>query len=145
MKKDKRLSRCTALQILYSSEMSDNLPLDSFDFISNHFEEEIYTNNVKNYSLLLVKVTQKNMNYLDELICDKSKNWEINRIAIIDNIILRMAIAEMLFIEDTPLKVSIAEAIEIAKIFSTNDSGRFVNGILDAIYHDIIKGKMVVK
>ena len=115
MKKDKRLSRCTALQILYSSEMSDNLPLDSFDFISNHFEEEIYTNNVKNYSLLLVKVTQKNMNYLDELICDKSKNWEINRIAIIDNIILRMAIAEMLFIEDTPLKVSIAEAIEIAK------------------------------
>ena len=145
MKKDKRLSRCTALQILYSSEMSDNLPLDSFDFISNHFEEEIYTNNVKNYSLLLVKVTQKNMNYLDELICDKSKNWEINRIAIIDNIILRMAIAEMLFIEDTPLKVSIAEAIEIAKIYSTNDSGRFVNGILDAIYHDIIKGKMVVK
>ena len=145
MKKDKRLSRCTALQILYSSEMSDNFPSDSFDFISNQFEEETYTNNVKNYSLLLVKVTQKNMKYLDELICEKSKNWEIGRIAMIDNIILRMAIAEMLFIEDTPLKVSIAEAIEIAKIFSTKDSGRFVNGILDAIYHDIIKGKMVVK
>ena len=44
---------------------------------------------------------------------------------------------------DTPLKVSIAEAIEIAKIFSTKDSGRFVNGILDAIYQDIIKNKMV--
>ena len=145
MKKDKRLSRCTALQMLYSSEISANCPSDSLDFISNHFKEETYTKNVKNYSLLLVQVTQKNMIYLDELICDKSKNWEISRIAIIDNIILRMAIAEMLFIENTPLKVSIAEAIEIAKIFSTNDSGRFVNGILDAIYHDIIKGKMVVK
>ena len=61
MKKDKRLSRCTALQILYSSEMSDNFPSDPFDFISNQFEEETYTNNVKNYSLLLVKVTQKNI------------------------------------------------------------------------------------
>ena len=67
----------------------------------------------------------------------------LDRCAIlIDNIILRMAIAEMLFIEEVPLKVSIAEAIEIAKIFSTKDSGRFVNGILDSIYKDIVKGKM---
>ena len=145
MKKDKRLSRCTALQILYSSEISENLPSDSFDFICKQFTEEAYTDKVKKYSLLLVKYTLKNITYLDELICKKSKNWEIGRIAMIDTIILRMAIAEMLFIEDTPLKVSIAEAIEIAKIFSTNDSGRFVNGILDAIYQDIIKNKVVVK
>ena len=90
----------------------------------------------------LVDQAQKNVKYLDELICKKSKNWEISRIALIDNIILRMAIAEMLFIEEVPLKVSIAEAIEIAKIFSTKDSGRFVNGILDSIYKDIVKGKM---
>ena len=145
MKKDKRLSRCTALQILYSSEMSENSPLVSLEFISKYFIEETYTKRIKNYSLLIVEHTQKNITYLDELICKKSKNWEINRIAMIDIIILRMAIAEMLFIEEAPLKVSIAEAIEIAKIFSTKDSGRFVNGILDAIYHDIIKGKMVMK
>ena len=47
--------------------------------------------------------------------------------------------------DEVPLKVSISEAIEIAKVFSTNDSGRFVNGILDAIYHDIVSGKMVAK
>jgi len=144
MKKDKRLSRCTALQILYSSEMSENLPADSFEFICKQFSDEEYSSRVKDYSLLLTHHTLKNISYLDELICKKSKNWEIGRIAIIDSIILRMAIAEMLFIEDTPLKVSIAEAIEIAKIFSTKDSGRFVNGILDAIYQDIVTKKLEV-
>jgi len=144
MKKDKRLSRCTALQILYSSEMSENLPAESFEFICKQFTDEKYSDRVKDYSLLLVHHTLENISYLDGLIRNKSKNWEIGRIAIIDNLILRMAIAEMLFIEDTPLKVSIAEAIEIAKIFSTKDSGRFVNGILDAIYQDIIKKNMVI-
>ena len=143
MKKDKRLSRCTALQILYSSEITENSPLESFQYICDQFPDEIYSNSVKEYCLLLVKNTLDNISYLDELICDKSKNWEIGRIAMIDNLILRMAISEMLYVNDTPLKVSIAEAIEIAKIFSTKDSGRFVNGILDAIYQDIIKNKMV--
>ena len=81
---------------------------------------------------------------MNQLICEKSKNWEIGRIAIIDNLILRLAIGEMLYTDEIPLKVSIAEAIEIAKLFSTKDSGRFVNGILDAIYHDINNGKLLV-
>ena len=55
----------------------------------------------------------------------------------IDKLILRMAISEMFFIEDVPPKVSIAEGVEIAKVFSTNDSSSFVNGILDAVYNEI--------
>tara|TARA_Y100001980_G_C14546814_1_gene327095 strand:+ start:582 stop:1016 length:435 start_codon:yes stop_codon:yes gene_type:complete len=144
MKKDKRLSRCTALQILYSSEIAKNDPIDSYNYVSENSIDDNFSNLVKKYALMLVNETQKNAKYLNELICKKSQNWEINRIAMIDNIILRMAIAEMLFVEEVPLKVSIAEAIEIAKIFSTKDSGRFVNGILDSIYKDIVKGKMVV-
>tara|TARA_Y100001978_G_scaffold200707_1_gene217531 strand:- start:2396 stop:2830 length:435 start_codon:yes stop_codon:yes gene_type:complete len=144
MKKDKRLSRCTALQILYSAEIAKNDPIDSYNYVSENSIDDNFSNLVKKYALMLVNETQKNAKYLNELICKKSQNWEINRIAMIDNIILRMAIAEMLFVEEVPLKVSIAEAIEIAKIFSTKDSGRFVNGILDSIYKDIVKGKMVV-
>ncbi len=71
---------------------------------------------------------------------EKSKNWDFERIAIIDRLIIRMAICEFLFFDDIPPKVSISEAIEIAKKFSTDDSSAFVNGILDAILHMISKG-----
>jgi len=63
-------------------------------------------------------------------------NWDLHRLAVIDKIILRMCISEMLYMEDIPPKVSMAEGIEIAKQFSTNDSSSFINGILDAIYND---------
>ena len=73
----------------------------------------------------------------DQEIKDRLKNWDISRLAIIDKIILRMSASEMFFIDDVPPKVSIAEGVEIAKVFSTKDSSSFVNGILDAIYNDV--------
>ena len=142
--KEKRLSRCTALQVLYGNEVAHNAVSELLDFICNEFEDETYSDNVKRYSANLVGQAQNNSTFLNNLICEKSKNWDIKRIALIDNIILRLAIGEMLFVDEIPLKVSIAEAIEIAKLFSTKDSGRFVNGILDAIYHDIKNGKLTV-
>ncbi len=68
----------------------------------------------------------------DEIIQKHIANWEIDRLAMVDRIILQMAITELLTFEDIPTKVTINEAIEIAKKFSTARSGRFVNGILDA-------------
>ena len=68
----------------------------------------------------------------DEIIGHHTQNWELSRIALVDRLILRMAICEMLTFEDIPPKVSINEAIEVAKKFSTARSGQFVNGILDA-------------
>ena len=78
---------------------------------------------------------------IDEIIISHSKNWDFSRIALIDRLILRIQLAEMLFIEEIPHKVSIAEGVEIAKEYSTDDSGGFVNGILDAVYNNIVKGK----
>ena len=69
----------------------------------------------------------------DSVIGQHAKNWELSRIALIDRLLLRMAISEMLFFEDIPPKVTINETIEIAKRYSTANSGKFVNGILDAI------------
>jgi len=71
---------------------------------------------------------------LDERIAAVAENWEIHRMAVIDRNILRMATYEMLHCPDIPPKVSINEAIELAKRFSTADSGAFVNGILDRIH-----------
>jgi N utilization substance protein B len=73
---------------------------------------------------------------LDEKILERVANWEMNRIALIDRLLLRMGICELLYFPDIPPKVSINESIEIAKDFSTAGSGKFINGILDAILSD---------
>jgi len=75
----------------------------------------------------------------DEIVERYTKNWELSRIALIDRLLLRMAICEMLHFEDIPPKVSINEAIEVAKRYSTDRSGQFINGILDAVLLDFQK------
>ncbi len=82
---------------------------------------------------------------IDGYISKHTFNWDMNRIAIIDKNILRMALAELLYFEDIPPKVSINEAIETAKKFSSTDkSSKFVNGVLDAIFNDL-KGSGKIK
>jgi N utilization substance protein B len=68
----------------------------------------------------------------DAIVKDQLKNWDMERLALIDKIVLRMALTEIVSFSDIPVKVSINEAIEIAKNFSTANSGKFVNGILDS-------------
>ena len=76
---------------------------------------------------------------IDEKIKSHAKNWEFHRIAAVDRNIMRLAIYEMLFRDDIPPVVSINEAVDIAKKFSTQDSGKFVNGILDKIRGEILR------
>jgi len=73
----------------------------------------------------------------DALVERHAQNWDLERIAWIDRLLLRMAICEMLHFEDIPPKVSINEAIEVAKRYSTAKSGKFINGILDAVLLDL--------
>lgn len=80
----------------------------------------------------LYDIIIKNAESLDDQIKELASNWELERIATIDRIILRIALAEINFMPDIPEKVAINEAIELAKLYSTNESGSFVNGILDA-------------
>ena len=81
----------------------------------------------------------------DTLIKKHAKNWELHRIAAVDRNILRLAIFEMLHRDDIPPVVSINEAVDIAKKFSTQDSGKFVNGILDKIKGELLRPARVVK
>jgi N utilization substance protein B len=73
----------------------------------------------------------------DELTTRHLKNWEIGRLALTDRMTIRMAVAELLYFEDIPPKVTINEALEVARAFSTDKSAAFVNGVLDAILQDL--------
>ncbi len=81
----------------------------------------------------------------DELIKKHAINWELHRIAAVDRNILRLAIFEMLHRDDIPPVVSINEAVDIAKKFSTQDSGKFVNGILDKVKGELLRPARIVK
>jgi len=93
----------------------------------------------------LIRGTLEHRLEADELIKKHAKNWELHRIAAVDRNILRLAIYEMLHREDIPPVVSINEAVDIAKKFSTEDSGKFVNGILDKIRSELLRPARIVK
>jgi len=93
----------------------------------------------------LIRGTLEHRDELDTHITKRAKNWELHRIAAVDRNILRLAIYEMLYREDIPPVVSINEAVDIAKKFSTEDSGKFVNGILDKVKSELLRPARIVK
>ena len=93
----------------------------------------------------LIRGTLEHRDAIDEHIKKHAKNWEFHRIAAVDRNIMRLAIYEMLFREDIPPIVSINEAVDIAKKFSTQDSGKFVNGILDKVRNELMRPARIVK
>jgi N utilization substance protein B len=93
----------------------------------------------------LIRGAVEHRNEADEIIKKHAKNWELHRIAAVDRNILRLAIFEMLHREDIPPVVSINEAVDIAKKFSTQDSGKFVNGILDKVKGELMRPARGVK
>ena len=93
----------------------------------------------------LIQGTLEYRDEADEIIKKHAKNWELHRIAAVDRNILRLAIYEMMHRDDIPPVVSINEAVDIAKKFSTQDSGKFVNGILDKVKSELMRPARVVK
>ena len=93
----------------------------------------------------LIKGVLENRDAIDEHIKKHCKNWDFHRIAAVDRNILRLAIYEMLHRDDIPPVVSINEAVDIAKKFSTQDSGKFVNGILDKVKGELMRPARNVK
>ena len=148
-KDQKRISRYLCLQTIYAYEMTGEQDINTFRngeiknklILIEHFNQDFngYFGDLNKeqieYSKKLFDVSLLNKNHVDDLIKNKLDNWDISRLSLIDKLILRMSISEMFFIDDVPPKVSIAEGVEIAKVFSTNDSSSFVNGILDSIYN----------
>jgi transcription antitermination protein NusB len=93
----------------------------------------------------LIRGTLQHRDDIDTVIRKHTKNWELHRIAAVDRNILRLALYEMLHRDDIPPVVSINEAVDIAKKFSTQDSGKFVNGILDKVKGELMRPARIVK
>ena len=91
---------------------------------------------VKNYAVTIAEFFQKNHEEVDSLIKKYSKGWDIDRLVKMDKDILRIAIVELLYIKDAPMKVVVDEALELAKKYSTDDSASFINGILAKVIVD---------
>jgi N utilization substance protein B len=128
----RRFVRERVLQYLYAYEMNrDNLNELKSELLSVIKEE----NDIQFAENLINKVII-HKDEADKRIVEKVDNWEMNRIALIDKLLLRIGITELLYFPDIPPKVSINEVIEIAKLYSTSGSGKFINGILDSILND---------
>ncbi len=125
-------AREAALQILYFWEVGRVPPAEAIDaFFVEHDPDA--SEAVRAFAAEIVHGTIAEHAALDTLIATHSAHWRIDRLAVIDRMILRMAAWELQHERDTPAPVVIDEAIELARTFSTDDSVRFVNGILDAI------------
>ncbi|MCM8761719.1 MAG: transcription antitermination factor NusB [Candidatus Omnitrophica bacterium] len=130
----RRKARELALAFLYQMEIRDELNKFSEDVINSFLKEQcIEDEEIADFTRLLIKGTIKNLPVIDEKISGYSINWSIKRMPYIDRNIMRLAIYEMLFVETIPELVSINEAIELAKKYSTKESSKFVNGILHRI------------
>jgi N utilization substance protein B len=139
----RRQAREKALQILYAHEMTGSEISEILDDLCKPGEP------YRNFVRSLAKRTVAIKTELDEWISQKVEKWALDRLAIIDRILIRIALCEILHFADIPPKVSINEAIDIAKRFSTEKSGAFINGILDAVYKDLLieqeKGKSTIR
>ena len=102
-------------------------------------------NELAPFTVELVRAMESHRDELDDLIRTKIERWEFHRVALVDRLILRMAAAELQYFPDVPPKVSINEAIEVAKKFSTEHSGRFINGVLDAMYGEMGRGEKAIR
>ena len=137
MRKRTQAREC-ALQILYQLDITKNDYRDSLKLYWQN-QEELPADDIREFAESLVKGVMDNIATLDETISKYATNWQINRMAIVDRNILRIATYELLFLKDIPPKVSINEAIDIAKKYGEKDSGKFVNGILDKINKEEVR------
>ena len=129
----RRAARQCVLKALFAYQFSKNNTIKQL--VSKN--PELKGNN--DFIQSLFDIVLENMKLTENIIKSHLENWEIDRVALIDKILLKMGICEIYFIDDIPPKVTISEMVEIAKIYSTDESPVFINGILDAVFKNYIK------
>ena len=129
--KVRRRAREMALQALFYMDMSHTESLETLELFCATFRP---AKAAQPFFLELVKGVLEKRSHVDVAIEESSRNWKVSRMSCVDRNILRIAVYEILFRDDIPAKVSINEAVDIGKKFGTEESGAFINGILDSIY-----------
>ena len=121
------IAREATMKLLYQMEVNSDY---SEETIKVFFENNDLSDDEKDYAEHVIEGVLNNLDTIDENIEKYTKEWKINRLAKVDLAVLRIAIYEMLFRKDIPIEVCINEAIEICKKYSTDESSRFINGVL---------------
>ena len=122
-----------ALQILYQMEMTSESPDHSLDnFWGSRPEEDIDTE-IKEFCARIIRGVAEHLAEIDKKISQYATNWQLERMAVVDKNVLRMSAFELMFCADIPPKVSINEAVDLAKKYSGPEAGKFVNAILDKV------------
>jgi transcription antitermination protein NusB len=134
-------AREAALQMLYQWEVG-RLDLDQVTASYWEIEAAALADRSRRFAAQLVTGTVAHLQALDALIEGQAEHWRLSRIAVVDRIILRLAVYELLHEASTPAKVVINEAIELAKTFSSPEAIRFVNGVLDGIKRRLEAGEL---
>jgi len=129
----RRAARKAVLEALFAHQFTCDNPKKTLEGV-------IRTNQLKDNNLdfmdKLFHCVIDNSDFSEKLIKSHLQNWELGRVAQVDRLLLRMGICEIFFMDNIPPKVSISEMVEISKIYSTDESPGFINGVLDAIYKE---------
>lgn len=132
-KSKRRIVREKALQVLYAFRMNGG----NLDFLMDSMLADVKNPNDRKFATDLINKVLANRDALENEIKNRVTNWELDRIAVLDKLLIQMGFTEKLYFPDIPPKVSINEVIEIAKEFSTSNSGKFINGILDSFLTEL--------
>jgi len=136
----RRQARELAMQALFYIDMRDHASLQMLESFCDNFSPP---KKARPFLLSLVNGVLETRGEIDTLIERFSKNWEIHRMSCVDRNVMRIAVYELLYCEDIPPKVSINEAVDVGKKFGTEESGAFINGIMDSIRDALVnEGKL---
>jgi len=127
----RRKAREIALQVLYQVDASKVDVNEAIELFRDNFG---ISQEAGEFSEQLIRYTLSHIKEIDDLITNCSEHWSLERMSIVDKNILRMAVCEFLYCDDIPPKVTLNEAIDIGKNYGSDNSGSFINGILDAMY-----------
>jgi N utilization substance protein B len=139
----RRQAREIAMQALFYMDMRNNVSKGMLEHFCGNFSLPPKS---QAFFMKLVSGVLEARGELDALIEQFSKNWDISRMSCVDRNVMRIAVFELLYCDDIPPKVSINEAVDVGKKFGTEDSGAFINGIMDSIRAELEKeGKLQAK
>lgn len=146
----RRKARGCALQALYQCDTLADWSDQSIELFFENFTDCADDNSrrgkiARDYSLLLIRGVREHLADIDEIIEKASSHWPVSRMLRVDRNLIRLAAFEMAYLEEIPPRVSINEAIEIAKIFGAEDSSQFINGVLDKIAVTLNEDSIVSK
>jgi N utilization substance protein B len=139
-------ARAAALQALYECEVGGLTPQQALGVLHHAGPPEVNDPGEGEHAFVIALVhgAMTSKDALDERIGEAAKNWRIERMAMIDRLVMRLATQEMLAHRDSPPRVVISEAIELARAYSGDDAAKFVNGVLDGVYRKLKEDGILV-